>query len=298
MLKKLSLLLVLSVFVVGCDMMSGTKTAEDEGKKTEETKPEKKEESAKIEVGDTVVAKWASGSFYEGKVESMDDSKVKVKWNDGSSPSDVDMSDVYMIPGADSKPDVKVGDMVLAKVQSNSYWSGAEITEIKEDVYVVKAVGSTSTKNVDPNKIIKVMPATAATFKDKVDSNDFLKEAQAKKPSAPDGYKPKKGDKVVALWASNSWYSGKVNKVEGDKITVAWDDGDDPDEVDLENVMPYPNASNTKMPEADQYVLSKPESGVRWQYAKVVEAKSDSVVVKNSRGENRTLKADGIIPLS
>lgn len=298
MLKKLSLLLILSVFVVGCDMLTGTKTAEDDGKKTEETKTEEPKESAKVEVGDTVVAKWASGSFYEGKVESLDGNKAKVKWNDGSNPSDVDMSDVYMIPESGAKPDVKAGDMVLAKVQSNSYWSGAEVTEVKGDVYVVKAVGSSSATNLDGNKIIKVTPATAATFKDKVDSNDFLKEAQAKNPTAPDGYKPKKGDKVVALWATNSWYSGKVNDISGDKVSVAWDDGSKPSDADMDKVMPAPNASNTKMPESGQHVLAKPESGSRWQYGKVTEVKADSIVIKNSRGENRTLKMGDFIPLS
>ncbi len=298
MLKNLGLLLILSIFVFGCNFTSGTKTEEGTTEKTEGTTTEKKEESAKVEVGDTVVAKWSSGSFYEGKVESLDGNKAKVKWNDGSNPSDVDMSDVYSIPESGAKPDVKQGDMVLAKVQSNSYWSGAEVTEVKGDVYVVKAVGSSSTTNLDGNKIIKVTPATAATFKDKVDSNDFLKKAQAKSPKAPNGYKPKKGDKVVALWATNSWWSGKVNNISGDKVSVAWDDGSKPSDIDMDKVMPAPNASNTKMPEAESHVLAKPQSGSRWQYGQVTEVKSDSIVIKNSRGENRTLKMGEFIPLS
>lgn len=298
MLKNLSLLLVLSIFVFGCNFSGGTETEKDTVKKPEENTTEKKEESAKFKVGDTVVAKWQNNSFYEGTVENLENNKAKIKWTDGSSPLDVDISDVYTIPEAGAKPDVKTGDIVLAKIQTNSYWSGAEITEIKDDVYVVKAVGSSSTTNVDGNKIIKISPATAATFKDKVDSNDFLKMAQAKNPKAPADFKPKKGDKVVALWASNTWYSGKVTKVSDKGATVAWDDGDDPDEVEMKYVMPYPNASNTKMPEAESYVLAKPASGSRWQYGQVKEVKSDSIVIKNSRGESRTLKIGEFIPLS
>ena len=295
MLNKLCLIAIFSIMFLGCSLTGGTETEETKPTDTSETKPS---ESIGMKEGDTVVARWTGNSYYEGTLEKIDGSKMNIKWLDGSSPKDVDKSDVYEIPKAGAKPDVKVGDMVLAKIQSNSYWNGAEITKIDGDVYTVKGVGRSNITNLDANKIIKITAATAANFKDKAKSGDFLKDAQAKSPAPAKNYKAKNGDKVVALWATNSWYSGKVTKVSGSKITVAWDDGTKPREVDAEKVLPFPNASNTEMPTAEQFVLAKPVSGTKWVYAQTVSVKDKTVEIKESSNNTRSLKAGEVIPLN
>lgn len=295
MLNKICLIAIFTIMFLGCSLTGGTKTEETNTADTTDTKPA---ESSEMKEGDTVVAKWSGNSFYEGKLEKIDGNKMKVKWLDGSNPSDVDKTDVYAIPNSDTKPDVKVGDMVLAKIQSNSYWNGAEITKIDGDVFTVKGVGRSDTTNLDANKIIKITAATAANFKDKAKSGDFLKEAQSKSPAPAEDYKAKAGDKVVALWSAKSWYSGKVTKVNGDKITVAWDDGTKPKEVDADKVLPFPNASNTELPKADQFVLAKPVSGTKWVYAKAVSVKDKNVEIEEPGNKTRSLKAGEVIPLN
>ena len=292
MLKHLWLLALLSFALIGCNLSTATKS--EESKPADAPKPT---ETAKFNVGDTVVAKWTGNSFYEGKIEKIDAGKITVKWSDGSSARSVDESDVYTLPKADDKPDVAVGDMVLAKTGSSSYWNGAEITKIEGAVYGVKTVESARTSNVDANKIIKITPATAANLKDKAGSTDFLKEAKSKKPEIAANFKAKNGEKVLAQWATNSWWSGKVTKVSGNKTTVAWDDGSKPSEVNNDKVMAYPTDANTKIPVANQFVLAKPASGSKWVYAQVVSVKDKTIEIKDPKGKIRTVKAGECVPL-
>ncbi len=295
MLNKLCIITIFSFVIIGCNLSGDTKTEENPPSETTETKPA---ESTEIKEGDTVVARWSGNSYYEGTVEKIDGSKMNVKWLDGSKASDVDKTDIYQIPNEGAKPDLAVGDMVLAKTSSSTIWNGAEVTKIDGDVYVVKQVGSSSTKNLDSNKVIKISPATAANFKDKAGSSEFLKTAQGKTPSPAKNYEAKKGDKVLALWSINSWYTGKVNDVKSDKITVAWDDGTKPKAVDADKVLPMPNASNVEIPKEDQYVLAKPVSGTRWVYAQAVSVDAKDIEIKDAKGATRTMKAGEVVPLN
>ena len=291
MLKNLCLITILSVFLIGCNLSTGKK-AEDSP-----SSAPKPEETAKFSVGDTVVAKWTGNSFYEGKIEAIDSGKITVKWNDGSNASKIDESDVYPMPKTGNPPDVAVGEMVLAKIGSSSYWNGAEILEIEDGVYGVKTVENARTSSVDANKIIKITPATAANLKRKAGSTDFLKDAKTKKPEIATNYKAKKGDKVLAQWATNSWWSGKVTKSSGGKTTVAWDDGSKPSAVNSDKVMPYPNAASAKSPATGQFVLAKPESGSKWVYAQTVSVKDKNIEIKDSKGKTRMVKVGECVPL-
>lgn len=282
-----------AMFLFGCTML-GTKETSETNKQPEAKTEVKK--TAKPNVGDTVVAKWSQNSFFEGKVESVTDAKIKINWSDGSNASEVDAADVYPLPKAGEKPDVKVGDIVLAKISSGNYWNGAEITKVEGDVYAVKVINGESS-NLSSEKIIKIPAAVAANFKEEAKQGDFLKAAQANKPTPPADFKPKAGDKVLGEWATNSWYQAKVQKVVGSKATLAWEDGSKPSEVDLEKVLPMPDAK-TEMPKENQYLLVKPESGTKWYYAQAVSVKDGNVEVKSSDGKTRTVKAGAYILLN
>lgn len=280
------IVLTVSVFLSGC--LGGG----DAGNPNQPAKTEA------IKAGDAVVAKWARNSFYDGTAESVTDSKVKVKWQDGSSPSDIDRSDVFALPKAGSKPDLKAGDMVIAKLSSGTYWNGAEVVKFEGEVISVKAIDGGQTANLSTDKVIKVPPAIAADLKEKAGSSDFLKQAQTKTPTMPTDYTPKAGDQVLAEWASKSWWQGKIQKVTGDKVTVAWEDGSKPSEVDLKAVMPYPVSANAKMPAPNQYVLARPESGSKWVYAQAVSTDSSSVQIKDAEGKSRQIKAGEFVLLN
>jgi hypothetical protein len=284
------LIVFAAIFVFGCGMMSegsgdGTATAPAE-------------ESVRPIVGETVVAKWVKNSFYEGKVESSDGTKFTVKWSDGSSATKVDDSDVFALPKADASPDVEVGDIVLAKIGGGSYWNGAEVIKVDGKVFEVKAVESGSTSYVSGAKIIIIPDDVAANLKQKAGSTDFLKAAHSKAPEAPSGFNPKKGDKVLGEWSTNSWWAGKVEKTDGSKTTIAWEDGSTASAIATAKVIPFPTAKDSKMPDEKQYLLIKPASGTKWIYAQAASVKDSDVEAKTATGESRTVKAGEFVALN
>lgn len=252
--------------------------------------------AAKFKVGETVVAKWAQNSFYEGTAEAVTDAKVKVKWSDGSNPTDVDAADVFALPKPGAKPDVKAGDIVLAKTASGSYWNGAEIASVEGEVYAVKTVNG-QTSNVSAEKIIAIPAAVAANFRDQSKSADFLKLAQSKKPVETADFKPKEGETVLGEWTTNSWYQAKVQKTGGAGATLAWEDGSKPSELPLAKIRPLPTAK-TPLPKAGGFVLVRPESGTKWVYAQVVAVKDSAVEIKTAEGRTRNLKAGDFVELN
>jgi hypothetical protein len=283
-MKKNLMILIASLFLTACGAAKMMPTGE-----TADAKPK---------VGDAIVAKWSSGTFYEGKIDKIDGGKMTVAWNDNSNPVVVDAIDVYPIPKAGSKPDAKVGDIILAKSGSGNYWNGGEVTAIEGDVYKVKFVSATTSVNVPAEKIIKISAASVADFKEKAGTTGFLAEAQKARPTIPDGYTPKKGDKVLAEWSGNSWYPGTVDNISGSNIYIAWGGNFKPSAVAEEKIIPMPTAKDTQMPTESQFVLVKTDSALYWQYGQTVSVKGAKVEVKLPDNKTKTVKAGEFVLLN
>lgn len=287
-MSKTLIFITLLVFFTGCNLVGNKEVSEV-------SKQSAVKQNTKFNVGETVIAKWAQNSYYEGKVEVVTDANIRVKWNDGSSPSDVNVTDVFAFPKADVKHDVKTGDIVLAKVSSGSFWNGAEISNIDGDVFVVKTENG-QTFNISADKIVKIPADVAANFKNKASTTDFLTEAHTKKTTVPAGFKPKEGERVLGEWATNSWYQAAVQKIGSDKATLAWEDGTKPSEISLTKVLPLPN-NKSEMPQEKQFILAKPESGSKWSYAQTVSVKGGNVEIKTADGKTRSIKAGEFVLL-
>jgi hypothetical protein len=254
--------------------------------------------SAKPKVGDPVVAKWSAGSFYEGKIEKIDGGKITVAWDDKSNSVAVDAVDIYPIPAAGATVDVKQGDMVLAKTSSGTYWNGAEVTGVEAGVYKVRPVSGTTVVNVAGDKIIKVPAATVADFKQAAGSTDFLVEAKKGKVTIPADYKPKKGDRVLAEWSVDSWWSGRIDNISGSNIYVAWDDLSKPSAVNISKVMPLPTSADKTMPSEKQFLIVKPDSGSSWLYGQATSITGNRVVVKLANDQTKTVTVGEFVLLN
>ena len=176
-MKKLWIMIMASLFLSACGAAGGLLPGGS---------------AAKPKVGDTVVAKWAQGSFYEGKVEKVDGDKYTIAWSDKSNSTAVDSVNVFTLPVAGAKPDVKAGEMVLAKTTGGNYWVGGEVTSVEGSVYKVKLVTGTTSVNLGGEAIIKVPAAIAADFKDTAGSTDFLIEAKKGETYRPGGLQTQK----------------------------------------------------------------------------------------------------------
>lgn len=292
-MKRVLFVLVGALLLAGCGTGAGKKNSDNQA-----ASGDKPAAPAKLVAGDTVVAKWAQNSFYEGTVESLTDQKAKVKWSDGSSPSEVDLSEVYALPKPGSKPEIKAGDVVVVKTSATgTSWAGAEVVTVGDVVEATLTVGG-SKVNVAPDRVIKVTAVSAADLKKQSATTDLTDQAKAKSPAIPAGYKPAVGETVLGEWTPKSWYEGKVLKVTGGRPTIAWSDKTAPSEVASRSVMPLPKAGAAKMPVADQFLLIKPTSGSHWEFARTVSVAGQSVEVKTVGGQARTVKPGEFVLLN
>ncbi|MEZ5346306.1 MAG: hypothetical protein R2681_12215 [Pyrinomonadaceae bacterium] len=296
MFNKICLVTIFAILILGCSFTEKLKEETPIAEKpvTEDAATET------LKKGDKVVALWSAKTYYDGEIQEIgsDNVKMTIKWDDGSTPTEVESSNVFPMPKDGAKPKVEVGDIVLAKEQNSTRWDGAKITAVNGSDFDVKLLDGDTSKTLKGSEVIKLPASNAEIFKEAKSSNDFLEKAYAKSPTPPENYKARKGDMVLALWSTNSWWSGKVEAVKGDKITVAWDDGSSPSDVETAKVLPFPNASNTKLPEKDQYVLAKPESGTKWVYGQAVSVEGNAVTIKDSSNKERELKAGEVVPLN
>ena len=296
-MKKLVIAVISLSMFASCSVLRNARTESVRAeRKAEENNKPAAVEVKKPSVGDTVVARWGSTSWAEGKLESITNDEAKIVWTEDASKSSVELKDVFVKPAGDAAISVKPGDYTVVKGVGN-WWQEAEIREVAGGVIKAKSVYYNEVLNLSPDKVLTVSPTVAADIKDAAEQQNFLTKAQEHFPVAPAGYQPKTGDRVLAAWTPTSWYPGKVKSVSGDKALIAWEAGMTTDEVALERVTPFPTAdSSPATPSKGDFVLLKPTAGA-WVYGQVtsvsgtvVEAKTVEATREYKAGEYVVLK--------
>lgn len=247
-------------------------------------------------VGDTVVARWGGTSFYEGKLQSFDGRQGKVAWADGNNASDVLVNGIFAIPATGSVPNAKVGQYVLVKKSTGTYWSCAQIASLGDGIVSVKYPLDGTTGSVEPDHVITISPVLAAEIDVEAKRADFLRQARAAgAPPRPEGWAPKKGEPIFALFAGSTWYPSKVLSVTGDKIKVAWGDNSTPSDRTLKEVAP-----DTKVGQGasvGKFVIVRPSYNGGWLYGRVTALAGDSITADMQDGTSKTIAAKDYLTL-
>lgn len=259
--------------------------------------------SAKPAVGDLVVAKYKTGSFAEGKIQSIEGQKANIGWsNKDLASTDVDLANAYLIPKAGDPTNVKAGDFALANTSSyhDGYWNKVQVASVSGAMITVKETNADS-RDISSDKVIAVSPTESADIKAMFDKNskkaDFDAEARKARPIVPADYKPKVGETVVAE-APLAWNTGKVKSISGDKATIIWDPQNNSTfDTTLDKIVPYPTAVSAAMPTVNDYVLIKMADPRIWQYVQVTSVNGTNVAVKNKYNETSTVKPGEFILL-
>ena len=276
-MKKLCLVIVILGGLTGC---SFTKSGGGEAVSASDTSKKQ------LAVGDTAVFKFSRQGYVEGKVQSIDGTRYKLLY--GQSPQTADAVDVYALPQAGARIDLKAGDIVVAH-RREAYWPGAEVKSVNGDVIEVQTIAEGDTLNVSPEKVIKINSAAAAEFKQYAQEVGFLKAAKNGRPHPPAGYKPQAGERVVAEWTDKTWYIGDVVTASSSKAKIKWPASFPESQLTLEKVLPYPAPGAA--PKANDFLIVKQDSEKQaFAYGQVTSVNGNSVEVKLADGKTRTVK--------
>ena len=289
------------VLVAGCKRSSETKgnTQGATDQPTATRTATVKLETRHIKVGDLVVARWMGHSFFEGKAQLLTAQRITVAWSDGSTPTEVDRTDVMLVPLPGAKPTAKVGNLVLAKWTGTvtNKWYGAEVIAVDEGVVKVRYIIDGVKENLDPSKVVVPPPPIRADLADQAKQLKLLEGAMsAGKPRQPADYKPQKGDRVVASWAGLGWFSGEVVAVRERDVSIAWDDGSGEGKAPMGKVAPEPTADDP-LPDKGAYVVVRPEIQEKvWLYGQVKTVEGRRIHVQLVNGETRELWGKDVLP--
>ncbi len=206
------------------------KIAYDDGDKGDNTKADLMVLPAKptLKAGDKVLAVWSGARMYAGVVEEVKTVSAVVKWDDGSSPSEVNFGKIVLVPAGMVLPtEVKIE---TAPVNANLNTATAPTTTTMSDIVAGSRVASKwSDGNYWAATVKKVNGATYdLLYDDGTNQSNTLENLLL----LSDKITLKKGDKVMAVWSSSGkFYDGTVQEVKTGSAMVKWDDGSTPTEV-------------------------------------------------------------------
>lgn len=281
-MRQKLLILAVSLFLTACGAVGGKVSGDSESS------------GGKPQAGETVLFKSGPINYAEGKVEKVEGGKYEIRSKDSIAKPDA--SDVYALPKAGAKTDVKPGDMVVA-FNYEIYWEGSEVKNVTGDVIEVeKASGGKLT--VAPDKIVKVSPAAVAVIKQAVEAKAFEDLGKTKKPVLPANWKPKDGEKVAAQWSFGSWHVAVIKHVNANNIDIDWQNGWSDATIGKEKIAPYPTAANS-MPAVNDYVIVKPQTDTQeWKFAVVTAVNGQEIEAKLSDGKIQKVKNTDFIAMS
>ncbi|MGI9055978.1 MAG: hypothetical protein ACR2F2_09280 [Pyrinomonadaceae bacterium] len=285
-MKKLLLILCAGLIFTACGAITGKNDVDEKTGGGTET--------AEMQVGDTVLFKVGPINYTEGKIDKIDGGKYEIRAGDAISKPDA--SEVYVLPKAGSKTEVKTGDIVVA-FSYERYWEGGEVKNVADDlVEVEKATGGKL--NVAQDKVIKVSPKGIADIKQNMETKAFEDTGKTKKPVLPKNWKPKAGEKVAAQWSFGSWHVAVIKHVNANNIDIDWQNGWSDSTIDKDKIAPYPTAANP-MPNVDDDVIVKPQSdGESWKFAMVTTVSGQEAEVKFSDGKTQKIRSTDFIAIS
>jgi len=248
---------------------------------------------SKPQAGDAVVFKSSAIAYNEGKVEKVEGGKYEIR--SGSNIAKVDAADVYAVPKAGAKSEVKTGDFVVGFARE-IYWAGGEVKNVTADLVEIEPV-SGAKLNVAHDKVIKVSPTAIAHIKQSIEAKAFEDLGKTKKPVLPKNWKPKKGDKVAAQWSFGSWHLAIIKNVNPNNIDIDWQNGWNDGTVASDKVAAYPTAENA-MPKVNDYVIVKPQSDTaEWKFATVTAINGQEAEVKFADGKTQKVRNTDFIGL-
>jgi hypothetical protein len=270
-----------------CSILKGRIETVKADKVSEEKTKREKPVVKKPIAGDPVIARWGPALWAEGRVTSIDDgiNEAKIAWEDGSSPSNVAIADVFQVPTAGGAIVVEPGDYTLVKSSTDHWWNEAEVKEVNGTVVKARIINGGEIVNLPGEKVLVVGDAVAADIKDSADRQKFLDTAHEQRPTVPDGYTPNVGDRILGEWTTNAWYGGRVKSVTDGKALIVWENGMSPDQAAFEKIVPFPTVTNSvTAPETGDYVLLKPTGGnpkAAWVYGQVTAVSTRGIEAKS-----------------
>lgn len=160
-MKKILFLLCIVLLLGACSKNSGEAGQTTNGSNTGAASSSTNADSgpAQFQVGDTVIYQSNTGQrFYEAKIVSLEGTRARLQSQVET--VEAELSDVYRVPAAGQKVNVRAGDIVAARFGQTAVWPGAQVVKVG-DMITVKWLSTGNTDEVSPVNVLALPPAAA-----------------------------------------------------------------------------------------------------------------------------------------
>lgn len=251
-----------------------------------------------LQAADLIVIETDDATFWQGTVVKVVDETVTYAFGSNNSLSEAPIDKVYRIDESALTTSVRAHDYAICRT-GPTVWNPCQVVSVQgsqlqaHDLYgkthELKAA-DVLTPRADTLKRIEALAKTHAEHR------SFIEQARATgSPKRPEGWDPKPGEDVVALFGETSWVGGRIRKVTPTLIQVAWDDKRPASSRKYDEVVPQP--ASAQQVEPGQYVLVRPKKGAEWTYHRVHSVDGRRITVTDQEGKQRQVTSRDVILL-
>ncbi|MGC4088468.1 MAG: hypothetical protein QM756_11340 [Polyangiaceae bacterium] len=251
----------------------------------------------KLARGDHVVVEPRAAEFFEGRVLSLGKAQLRVEPVGKHEGISVSLSDAYPLAQAGQKPQPKLGQFVICRLDER--WLGCRVEALHGEEVEVRALDGVVAR-IAGAAWLTASPATELNLRrafGKVSSSSAFASAAANagRPQAPAGYHVLPRSRVVARRA-NGWFSGVVADVRdsGAHVVFAPDNVGEP--IALGDIVPEPPSASA--PGRGDFALVRPASPAEpWQTMRVVGTEERDFKVSGADSRSRVVPPRDLLPL-
>jgi hypothetical protein len=246
--------------------------------------------------GDQVVVEQTAAVFFEGRVVAIDGQRLRVQTASNDESLSVAASDAYRL--ASARMEQRPGRFAICG-PGPAEWVACRVEGLDgANVRVVDAMGQASL--LTPERVLSPTPVTELNLRRHFERASaratFIREVErAGRPQPPAGWKPAARDRVLAHHAAG-WYTGRIEEVDDEAISVVWEADKRTSELTLSQVVPEPPYSGP-LKRGDFVLVRPPRSSEAWTPTKVVAVVAAELDVLDVNGERRRVPAREIVPL-
>jgi hypothetical protein len=247
--------------------------------------------------GDSVVVERAAADFFEGRILSATESRLKVQMASEGDPVDVARSDAYRLPVP--LHDFHASDPAICRT-ADATWSACRVTGVGDPRTVTLLSGEV--RSLRAGDVLAPTEVTALGIRRAFDVADtrrrFVDQAErAGEPARPHGWTPGRKEPVLAR-RELGWYAAHSLGAGPDGgVVVSWDSEDIPVAIPGGHVVPVPPFEHTFV--VGEFVLTRPASmSEAWEVVRITGVGADEASVVGQTGESRRAPLNQLVPLT
>lgn len=249
-----------------------------------------------LDIGDMVIVESGSANFIEAKVVRVDGDRIGYEYGTRKTAGEAKLHSVMALREGRAAP--VDGQRLICRTALQN-WNCCVVKGLSGPKFMVEDEWG-KPHTLELSDLVIAPPTIEKNIGIRLEraakNRAFLEAVKASgKPYRPEGWKPRKGDLVIALFAGEAWYQAKVISVDDKKLRVLWEDQFSPSDRSYDEVAPRTGKRPSAV--AESFVLVRPSSGTRWEPWRVESVAKKTLILVDREDRKKNVSPADVIPI-